>query len=147
MPLPGEINQTSVAPATGLQTAELAEAVLPVYIEEAVVSKKWKETGRVRVSTSTRQEEQIIDEMLAREDVSVERHPVGRTIDSMPAVREEGDTIIIPVVEEIAVVERRLVLTEEIHIKRVRGTTPFQERVVLRKQEAVVERIPAEVSD
>jgi hypothetical protein len=38
------------------------------------------------------------------------------------------------------VVERRLMLKEEIHIKRVRTTERHQEKVTLRSQEAVVTR-------
>jgi len=124
-----------------------SEVVVPLYVEEASVSKRQVETGRVRVSTITQQYEQIIEEALAREEVQIERKAVNKQIDSMPSVREDGDTTIIPVVEEVLVVERRLMLKEEIHIKRVHGTEQFQQRVLLRKQEAVVERVRAAASN
>jgi stress response protein YsnF len=60
----------------------------------------------------------------------------------MPAIREEGETIVVPVVEEVLVVERRLVLKEEVRIRRVRSTERHQERVTLRRQEAAVNRLP-----
>jgi stress response protein YsnF len=47
---------------------------------------------------------------------------------------------VIPVVEEILVVERRLVLKEEIHVRRVRTTTRHRETVTLREEEIVIER-------
>jgi stress response protein YsnF len=81
---------------------------------------------------------------LVRERVEVETIPIGRRIDAMPAVRQEGDTTIVPVVEEVLYTERRLFLKEEVHIKRVRITERHQETVVLRHQEAVVERRPNE---
>jgi stress response protein YsnF len=59
-------------------------------------------------------------------------------------VREEGDCIIFPVVEEVLKVQRVLMLKEEVRIRRVKGTERYQERVTLRKQEAVVNRLPIE---
>ena len=51
----------------------------------------------------------------------------------------------IPVVEEIVVVERRLVLNEEIRLWRVRTTQRHRATVTLREQQAVIERAdPAE---
>jgi stress response protein YsnF len=55
--------------------------------------------------------------------------------------RIEGDTTIIPVVEEILVVEKRLVLVEEIRIRQVATTDEVSIPVTLRKQTATVERI------
>ena len=55
-------------------------------------------------------------------------------------MRVEGDTIVISVVEEIVVVERRLVLKEEIRLQRVQTTERHRESVILHEQEAVIER-------
>src|SRR5215831_6565120 len=90
---------------------------LPLLAEELSVSKETVETGRVRVATRTREREALIDEDLARERVEIETVPIGSRIDAMPEVRQEGDTTIIPVVEEILFVERRLVLKEEVRIR------------------------------
>ena len=46
-----------------------------------------------------------------------------------------------PVVEEVVVVEKRLVLKEEIHIRRTAQTEAVEVPVTLRKQRAVVERL------
>ena len=48
-----------------------------------------------------------------------------------------------PVVEEVVVVERRLLLAEEIHVRRVRTTRQHVETVQLRRQEALVTRTKA----
>ena len=78
----------------------------------------------------------------ARTDrAGVERHQVlRRAIEVAPPISHEGDITIIPVVEEIVVVERRLVLKEEIRIRRVSTKEQHQETVVLREQEAVITR-------
>ena len=124
----------------------IRDTMIPLYEEDLSVSKRQVVTGRVRVETVTREHEQLVDEQLARERVEVERVAIGKPIDAIPAVRQEGDTTIIPIVEEVLVVERRLVLKEEIHIHRVRTTEQHQERVTLRRQEAVITRLPSETS-
>jgi hypothetical protein len=47
----------------------------------------------------------------------------------------------------MVVVERRLMLKEELHIKRVRTTEQHGESVILRRQEAVVTRTPIDTPD
>ena len=123
---------------------KIGEAVMPLSAEEIAVTKRVVETGRVRVARVTHEREQLIDELLARETVEVSRASIGEHVDTMPAVREEGDTIVIPIVEEVLVVERRLFLKEEVRVRRVRTTERHQESVTLRHQEAVVTRLPVE---
>ena len=96
----------------------------------------------VRVSTVTEQREQVIDEPVTRERVEVERVAIGRDIETVPEIVQDGDVTIIPVVEEIIVVQRRLRLKEELHVRRVREASTHHEVVVLREQKAVVTRIP-----
>jgi stress response protein YsnF len=117
--------------------------VIPLLAEEAVVSRRVVTGSTVRVATVTHERERLIDEALTRERVEVERVPIGRTIDAVPPVREEGDTMIMPVVEEVVVVERRLILKEEVRIRRVRSTEHHRETVMLRTQEAVITRTEA----
>jgi uncharacterized protein (TIGR02271 family) len=128
------------------QTVERApdSATLPLLAEELSVSKETVETGRVRVATRTREREALIDEDLARERVEIETVPIGSRIDAVPEARQEGDTTIIPIVEEVLVVERQLVLKEEVRIRRVRTTEHHKETVKLRYQEAVVTRHPGD---
>lgn len=119
------------------------EIVLPLLVEEIAVAKERVVTGRVRVSTMTREREELVDELLAREDVQIERRPVGKLVDRAPAVRQTGDTIIIPVVEEVLTVVRRLVVREEIRIRLINNKERRKERVTVRRQEAIIDRIPA----
>jgi uncharacterized protein (TIGR02271 family) len=120
------------------------ERTLQLFAEELSVAKEKVETGRVRVSTHTHERDAIVDEDLAHERVEIETIPINLRIDAKPEVRQEGDTTIIPVVEEQLVVERQLILKEEIRIRRVRSTERHQETVKLRYQEAVVTRQEAE---
>jgi uncharacterized protein (TIGR02271 family) len=120
------------------------ETVIPLLAEEVAVSKQVVETGRVQVARITREHEQLIDELLTHETVEIDRTPIGRQVDAMPAIRNEGDTIVIPIVEEVLVIDRRLLLKEEVRVRRVRSTERHQESVTLRHHEAVVTRHPVE---
>jgi len=116
--------------------------VIPLHVERAFAEKRRRVTGRVAVSRVSRRHEQLVEEMLASESLTIERVPRGQPVDRVPPVREEGDTIIVPVVEEVLAVERRLILKEEVRVKRVRTLNHFRESVQLRKQELVVTRMP-----
>jgi stress response protein YsnF len=118
------------------------ETVIPLFEESLSVSRRVVPTSRVQVSRVTHSHEHLVDELLERERVEVERVAIDKPIDRMPSVREEGDCLIFPVVEEVLKIERVLVLKEEVRIRRVKGTERYQERVTLRKQEAVVNRLP-----
>lgn len=117
------------------------QMLVPLHGEEVSVSKRRVVTGRVKVATVTREHEQLLEEMLERDHIEIERTPIGRDVDKAPPVREEGDTLIVPIVEEVVVVERRLRLKEEVRIRRTRETQPYKERVVVRRQEAVITRL------
>lgn len=64
------------------------------------------------------------EEPLFAEDVDVQRVAINQVVESVPDTRIEGDTTIIPVVEEILVVEKRLVLREEVRITKRRNRVP-----------------------
>jgi len=63
-------------------------------------------------------------------------------VNEAAATRYEGDTMIVPLYEEVVAVEQRLRITEELHITR--RQVPFREpqRVTLRSEEVELERIP-----
>lgn len=113
--------------------------VVPLYAEEALVKRRKVERA-VRVHVRTTGRDQLIDEPLEHEKVEIERVAIGRPVDLAPPVREEGDTTIISVVEEEVVVQRRLILKEEIRLRRVRTTDRHRETVNLREQQVVIER-------
>ena len=108
------------------------------------VTKRTVETGRVQVARVAHEREQLIDELLAQQTAEIERVRIGQHVDTMPAVREEGDTIVIPIVEEVFVIERRLFLKEEVRVRRVSSTERHRESVTLRHHEVVVTRLPVE---
>jgi uncharacterized protein (TIGR02271 family) len=119
---------------------EKAPSTISLTEEELRIEKRAVVTGRVRVKTVVDNFEEIVQDSLMTERVETTRVAIGREIESVPSVRTKGDTTIIPVVEEVLIVEKRLILTEEIHIKRVISNESVELPVTLRKQRAVVER-------
>lgn len=123
--------------------ARLDPAALTVVEERARVDIRQVEGDRVRVSTHTHLVEEHLRESLVSDNVEVTRVPVNRTLEQgeeVPGVRTEGLVTIIPVVEEIVVVEKRLLFKEEVHVLLNRTSQEVDIPVTLRKQVARVER-------
>lgn len=120
--------------------AESESLALPLVEERAQVGRRQVVTGRVRVTRVVHEREETFDEPLLQEEVEVTRVPVERWVDAPPGIRREGGTLIVPVTEEVLVVEKRLRIREELHITRHVHQERRPERVTLRREEAVVER-------
>ena len=119
-------------------------AVLPVVEETAEVFKRPVVTGKVRVSTRTTITDEAAEIALERSLVDVIRVPMGRVVEVAPKVRIEGDTTILPVLEERLVVVKQLVLVEEVRLRRRVVQDVAHTPVALRKQHVVVERLDPE---
>lgn len=116
------------------------EKILPVIEEELKVGKRVVETGTTRIRKVIREREEVVDEPLLQEEVQVTRVPVNKYIDRPVAVRQEDGTTIIPIVEEVMVVEKRLLLKEELYITKRVHSVRAPQKVALRSEEAIVER-------
>lgn len=123
---------------------ENPEIIIPVVEEEVKIGKKIVETGKVRISKTVSEREELVDEPLLQEQVSVERVPVNQYIDAMPQARQDGDTLIIPVVKEEMVVQKRLLVVEELHVRKQVMETHEPQKVILRKEEVDVTRIASD---
>lgn len=119
-----------------------SEFVLPLLREEVTVQKEVVETGRVAVARVTREHSELIAEPLTTELVEISRVPIGRQVDTMPAVSDDGETVVIPVVEERLLIERQLILKEEVRVRRVRTSGTHRAIVTLRHHEVAVNRDP-----
>ncbi len=60
----------------------------------------------------------LVEEPSIQEEVQIERVPGNQLVNEPVAVRCEGDTMIIPVIEEVVVVETRLQLKEEVRVTK-----------------------------
>ncbi len=115
--------------------------VIPVIREEVKVTRRAVERGGVRVHKRIEEREEVVEQPTYREEVTVERVSLGQPIDQAIGSRQEGDTLIIPVLEEMLVVEKRLVLKEEIRITKRRFDETEQARILLREERVEIENI------
>lgn len=129
------------------QAGEGAEGqiVMPLAEERLEVGRRAVETGRVVVRKTVSQRDEVVDEPLMREQVDVHRVAVNQVVEgAAPQVRHEGDVTIVPLLEEVLVVQKRLLLREELHIRRERIEVHEPQRATLRREEANVERRESE---
>jgi stress response protein YsnF len=121
---------------------DAAREKLPVVEEAVAVERVRRVTGIVRAKTETHEDTIVVDEPLLAEQVIIERVPMDRWVDHPVAVREEGDTTIIPVVEEVVILEKRLKRVEEVRVTKQKTTSNKPQTITVRRQKVVVERLP-----
>ncbi len=116
--------------------------LLPVLKEELRIGTRTVSGGKgVRVRKAVSEQAHEVNETLVHEEVEVRHVPVGRivSLDQAPASRYEGDTLIVPVTEEILVVERCLRIREELHITKLKREERHTETVWLKSEEVSIE--------
>lgn len=110
--------------------------------ESLEVSTARRVTEQVFIGTRTTERLESIDIELQHESYDIERVAIGRAITEVPATRQEGDVTIIPVIAEEIVIQRRLILKEEIRVRKVVRLERHLEDVALRSQHVEIRRVP-----
>jgi uncharacterized protein (TIGR02271 family) len=130
------------------------QMTFPLMEEELHVGKRMVDTGKgVRIHKTVAEREQVLDEPLLCDRLVVEHVPVGRVVADAdaPQTRYEGDTLVVPVLEEVLVVQKQLLLKEEVRITRQRRPVQESHTVRLRSEQIAVEHFdegrPAERPD
>jgi len=124
-----------------LNIGESESVRIPLAAERLRVGTRVRRTGVVRVSTRVERRTVVVDPPLRRQRIEVRRRRVDRFVDRPPDVRREGDTLIVPIVEEV--VTTRLRVVEEVAITLRRSIERRPQRVEVRRERAVVERLAA----
>jgi uncharacterized protein (TIGR02271 family) len=117
---------------------------IPVVVEEIVTGSRKVRTGGVRVHKRVQERVEHIEMPVVSDTVDIRRVPVNRVVDAPPPIRQEGGTVIVPVVKEEIVVTKRLVVIEELHLIRRRTKTRQTRDVPVRKEHVEIERVDAE---
>jgi uncharacterized protein (TIGR02271 family) len=128
------------APSFGETLTTIESDTIPVVEEEVTVGKRTRES-RVRVQKHVSTREVAVDALVVREEFEIRRVPINRIIDEPVAPRQEGDTYVIPLFEEVLVTEKRLLLREDVHIVRRREESHHPRTETLRKEEVEVQRV------
>ena len=122
-----------------LNIGESESVRIPLAAEQLLVGTRLRRTGTVRVSTHVERRTTVVDPPLRRQRIEIRRRRVDRFVDHPPEVRREGDTLIVPIVEEVVIT--RLKVVEEIAITLRRSVERRPQRVELRRERAVIERL------
>lgn len=115
------------------------ERTLELREERLVARRKPHKIGEIVVRKEVDKVPVQVEVEALRQEVEIERVPIGREVSKRTPPRQENGTLIVPIYEEKLVVVKRLVLKEELRIRRreVSRKQRFEERV--RKERAVVE--------
>jgi len=118
------------------------QASIPVVEEVVNISKRKVITGSVRVEKSVESLEYIVSEDLRHESTEIERFVFDTEVDpdNPPQARIENGVTIIPVLEEVLVVEKRLILKEELHIRKTVSEVRSSQPVTLKKERLTYNR-------
>ena len=114
---------------------------IPIVEERLNIGVRRVETGTVQLSKRVVSEEVSQEVPVTYEEVQVEHVAINQYVEVAPeAVRYEGNTTIISVVKEVLVVEKRLMLVEELHISKTQVTSTSTVKEFLRKEEIEISR-------
>lgn len=128
-------------------TQARADTVVRLAEEVLRVGKRTVERDRIRINKHVVEHQETVDLPLLHEEVVVERVPINEVVEQAAPVRYEGDTTIIPLYEEVLVVRKQLMLVEEVRVTRHRSERRKPQQVILKREEAVVERDGAPAED
>ncbi len=116
------------------------ERTIPLYEEQIDVAKVEAVTDRLQVATHVDERAVLVEDTVERGHLTIERIAVDRAVAEAPEHRQEGDTLIVSVVEERLVVEKRLFVIEELRITRTSTTEHVEIPQTVRTMRASVER-------
>jgi uncharacterized protein (TIGR02271 family) len=116
-----------------------AEAETPAPVQPS----PGRPAGGVRVSKIVQAHKEDIEAELLKETVDVHRVPVNEYVNAPPEVRYEGDSIIIPVLEEVLIVNKRLLLKEEVVVTRRREHAPHGAAEVRSAEDVFIAPLPS----
>lgn len=101
-----------------LSTFSMPNASIPVHAEELLTAVREVDRGNVRIEKSVEHIPVRKDVDLTSDVVNIERVPVDEVFDEKPESRQEGETLVIPVVEEVLVLTTRYRVIEEVRVTR-----------------------------
>src|SRR5579875_814151 len=116
------------------------DVVVPILQEEVHADAVPVVTGGVRVIKRLETQNEIIEQELRKSRVEIKRVKVDRTVDGPQSAQRVGKTLIIPVVSEVFRIEKRWVVTEEIHITELEDRETVQTPVSVNREIAHIER-------
>src|SRR5919199_1564757 len=95
------------------------DQVIELRQEELVPHTEMQEVGEARIRTWIQEVPARLEVDAYTEEVEVEHVPVGQVVSERKPPWQEDDVLIVPIYEEQLVVSKRLVMREQIRVRRV----------------------------
>jgi uncharacterized protein (TIGR02271 family) len=116
------------------------EIIIPVLAEELHIEKELFESGKVRIVKKINEEKSTVEVSLNHDEVNVERKLINEYVDAdTPDVRYEGDTMIVSVLKEVVVVQKKIILVEELRITKIQQQEIYKEDITLKTEHVSIE--------
>lgn len=112
---------------------------LPLVEERLVADTTERQLGTVRIRTVPEETTGRLEVAAERDEVFVEHVPVGSIVSERREPWDDDGTLVIPVYEEQLVVSKRLILREEIRVRRTPTTDVQIVEDTLRRDRLVIE--------
>ncbi len=109
---------------------------IPIVEERLEVEKRSVVTGKVLLEKNLQEYRETLDVPLASRTFDVERIVLNQPVETAPAVRQEGNTTIYPLVEEQLVLTTKLILKEEVRVTQ-RDIERRDDRTVTLRRETI----------
>lgn len=142
-PIPQVASQMSqgTRAARATQASQDDRIVVPLVEESLQVNKEWVEAGAAQIRKSVTATRETVPVDLAHEEVDVQRVTVNRVLaeGESAVARQEGETLVIPVVEEELVVMKRLVVREEVRVTKRRVVAREEVSDTVRREQIHIE--------
>lgn len=124
---------------TGSAVAEAEQVRVPIYEERLRTSVHPVDLGEVRIHKTVERVPTTATRSVEREEVEIERVRLDRLLDQPVEPYQDGEWLVVPVMEEVLVVTKQLVLTEEVRIRTKRVTEEQEVYEILRRERVSVE--------
>lgn len=141
-PAPTATDERSAQPASAEATespGELGPQQIDLREERLVPHVERRQAGEIGLRKEVEQFPGRLEVDARREEVEVEHVPVGQEVDERVSPWHEDDVLVVPVYEEQLVVTKRLVLREQIRIRRVEVSERKRFEEPLRRERLVID--------
>lgn len=115
------------------------EVVIPIVEERLIPDKRPVDLGELRIHKFVDELEEAVQQPVTRDDLIIERVPINQPIEAPLATRYEGEWMVIPIMREVLVVKKQLMLTEEVRIGKREVTEEQEVREVTRHERLELE--------
>ncbi len=115
------------------------EIRIPIASERLNIAKQVVDLGELRIHKRVEQIEEVQRVPVTHDELVVERIPMNQPLDAPMQPRTENDVLIIPVMKEVLVVQRQLVLIEEVRVSKRYVTEEHEVREPVRRERVELE--------